>query len=105
MDGKALPMKGDTLLWIAGAAAVLYFVSQQTGGLVTAATPYSIYPSLARTQQTSMAVSPTQRASTVMAPSGLYSATQAAEQNAMYAQCAGAYPACSAMVGDTQLGL
>lgn len=101
-------MKMDTLLWIAGAGALLYFLSQQqtaAGGTVsTTATPYSIYPSMAYTAA-SMATNPAQKAPTVIPANSLYTSTQQQAVNALTSQCAGSYPACTPMLGDTQLGL
>lgn len=101
-------MKMDTLLWIAGGAALLYFLSKQTGvlsAITTTATPYSIYPEYAYTATTSMAKTPTQQASTVIQPTTLYSNVQQQAASAIQAQCVGSYPACTPMLGDTQLGM
>lgn len=100
-------MKMDTLIWIAGAGALLYFLSQQqtaAAPVSTTATPYSIYPSMAYTA-TSMATNPAQKASTIIPASTLYTSTQQQAVNALTSQCAGSYPACTPMLGDTQLGL
>lgn len=97
--------KIDTPVLIIGAAALAYWLyHQQT---TAQAAPLSIYPSLAWTAQpatTSMATSPAQKASTVVAPESLYSSAQQQNISAMAAQCAGSYPACTPLVSDTQLG-
>lgn len=90
----------NTLLWIGGAAAVIYLLTQQTA----AATPLSIYPSLAWTATTSMAKTPAQQASTVVPASSLFSSTQTQATNALLQQCSGSYPSCTPLLGDTQLG-
>lgn len=99
-------MKTDTLLLLAGGAALIYFLFKT--GVITGATqaaPLSVYPSLAFTQITSMAKTPAQKASTAVpvAPISAYEAAQAQEQQALLAQCAGSYPGCSVLMGDTQL--
>ena len=102
-----MKINSTILMILAGGAALLYYMSQQ-GLLGTAtATPLSIYPSLAWTAApatTSMAATPAQKASTVVAPMSLYSSTQAQAQQALYAQCAGSYPGCTMTMADTQLG-
>lgn len=92
---ESIAMNSDltTWLWIGGAAVAVYLLSQQTA----AATPLSIYPSMAQT--------PKQQASTVVPASSLFSSTQTAAQNALFQQCAGSYPGCTPLLGDTQLGL
>ena len=89
-------MRMETLFWIAGAAALVYWLSRHRA--TGAATPLSVYPSMAATaaQQAPAAVIP---------PSSTYSAAQAQEQSALFAQCVGTYPVCTPMAGDTQLGL
>lgn len=98
-------MKFDltTLLWVGAAAAAVYYLSQQA---TAAATPLSIYPSLAWTgaTTTSMATTPAQKASTVVPSSSLFTTTQSQAQSALLTQCTGAYPGCTPMLGDTQLG-
>lgn len=101
-ESTEMKMDMTTLLWIGGAAVVLYYLSQQSAG--GAATPLSIYPSLAWTATTSMAKTPKQQASTVVPASSLFSSTQTAAQNALFQQCAGSYPGCTPLLGDTQLG-
>jgi hypothetical protein len=88
-----------TLLLLGGAAVAIYLASQ-----AQAATPLSIYPELAYTAQTSMAKTPAQQASTVVPSTSLYTATQGQELSALYAQCAGSWPSCTTVLGDTQLG-
>lgn len=99
-------MKTDTLLWLAGGAALIYFLFK-TGAVTQTPAPLSIYPSLAFTQVTSMAKTPAQKASTAtpIAPISVYQAAQAQEQQALLAQCAGSYPGCTPLMSDMQLGM
>ena len=96
----------DSTTWLLlGGAAVAYYVLKSSG-VVTTATPLSIYPEYAYTAQTSMAASPAQKAPVAtIIPSPMYSAVQAQEQAAILSQCAGSYPGCSVLMSDTQLGL
>jgi hypothetical protein len=99
-------MKMDltTLMFLAGGAALVYYLYQQQ----PQAAPLAIYPSLgwtvAKPTTSSMAKSSTQKASTVIAPLSLYSSAQQQNQSAMLSQCVGAYPGCTPLTGDTQLG-
>ena len=87
-------MDATTLLMLAGAAVLVYYLSTQSSAV---ATPLSIYPSMAK--------SSTQKASTAtVLPSSLYTATQGQAQSAIAAQCVGAYPGCTPLMADTQLG-
>jgi hypothetical protein len=93
----------STLLLLAGGAAAVYFITQA----MPQATPLTIYPSLAWTgvtKQTSMAKTPAQQAAAAVQPTSLYSSVQQQAQSAIYGQCAGSYPACTPLLGDTQLG-
>jgi hypothetical protein len=98
-------MKSDTFLMLAGGAALLYYLWQQQK---PQATPLSIYPSLAWTAQTSMAMTPKQKAAAAQAaaipPTALYSAAQQKNVAAMTTQCVGSYPGCTPLMSDTQLG-
>jgi hypothetical protein len=102
------------LLLLAGAAALAYYLySSQTPpqypGIPiysTTPTPLGIYPSLSWLQQTAMAATPNQRASTAeVLPQSLFTATQMANRNSLLSQCAGSWPTCTPMAGDTFLGL
>lgn len=106
----------NTWLWIGGGLAVIaYFAyqQQQSGSGATAAgipfysttpTPYSIYPEWSYTAPTSMATTPSQKASTASVPTSYFTSVQQAELTALAAQGAGAFPGPTAMLGDTQLG-
>jgi hypothetical protein len=110
--------KDNTWLWLAGGAAVVaYFAYQQSqanAGASAAGTPFysttptplSIYPEFAYTATTSMASTPGQQASTAKIPQPIsyWSSVQEQEQAALLTQCAGAFPGCTPMMGDTQLG-
>jgi hypothetical protein len=108
---------GTQWLWIAGLGAVAYYLYQQSqanAGASAAGTPFysttptplSIYPEFAYTAQTSMATTPAQKASTaVITPINYFTSVQEQEQAALLTQCAGGYPGCTPMLGDTQLGL
>jgi hypothetical protein len=88
-------------LWIGGAAAIGYVIYQS----LPQATPLSIYPEYAYTAQTSMAANPKQVAATAaIPPESLFTATQNQAQSAILAQCAGSWPTCTPLMGDTQLG-
>lgn len=104
-------------MWVAVGGALAYFLYQrsQSGGGASAAgipfysttpTPLSIYPEYAYTAQTSMASTPSQKATTSVVPQSMttWSSVQEQEQAALLTQCAGAYPGCTPMLGDTQLG-
>ena len=104
-------------MWLAvgGVAAYVLFQQSQAAGGARAAgtpfysttpTPYAVYPEFAYTAQTSMASTPGQKASTAVLPASMTSWTsvQQQEQAALLTQCAGAYPGCTPMLGDTQLG-
>lgn len=101
------PQTDNTWLWVlGGVAAVAWYLNSQQQATTTP-TPYSIYPSLAWTAQTSMASSPTQQASTAgppPPPTPLFQSVQQQEQAALYTQCAGSN-VCSIVTADTQLGL
>jgi hypothetical protein len=105
----------QTLLLLAGGVAVLWFLSQQNAALATGPTPgipvysttaapVSIYPEFAYTAQTSMAATPAQK-TTAVQPTSLFTATQQQAAWALQTQCAGSYPGCTPLLGDTQLGL
>jgi hypothetical protein len=102
----------ETLLMLAGGAALIWYMSQNAppasgAGIPvysTTATPLSIYPEFAYTQQTSMAATPAQKAPTAVQPTGLFTAMQQQNAWAMATQCAGSYPACTPVLGDRQLG-
>jgi hypothetical protein len=95
---------------LAGGAALIWYMSQNpppASGLSisTTATPLSIYPEYGYLQQaTSMAATPAQKASTVVQPTGYFAAMQQQNVWAMQTQCAGSYPGCTPVLGDTQLG-
>lgn len=88
------------MILLAAAAVAVYLLSQQTA----AAAPLSIYPEYAYTATPTMATTAQQKAATVIPPSSLYTTTQTQAQSAIYSQCAGAYPGCTPLMGDTQLG-
>ena len=107
--------KIDTMIWLGmGAAAIAawYYAQSQgilpaTGTTGPAASPLAIYPEYAYTAQpvtTSMASSPAQKATASIMPTPLFQAVQAQEQAAVLGQCAGSYPGCTVLTGDTQLG-
>jgi hypothetical protein len=113
--------KHEEWIWYAaGAALVAYLISQQTGAAAgatakgtpfysTQPTPYSVYPEwayTAQTQGTSMAASPNQMAPTAVMPkpTTYFTSVQQQEQAALMSQCMGAWPGCTPMLGDTQLG-
>jgi hypothetical protein len=86
------------LLGIGGAVAA-YFASKPKPA------PLSIYPEFAYTAQTSMAMTPKQRAAAArVIPTPLFSTVQQEEQAAILSQCAGSYPPCTPLAADTQLG-
>lgn len=93
-----------TLMVLAGGIALVYYLSQQQ----PQAAPLSIYPSLAWTATTpttsSMAKSASQKAAAAVVPSTLYTSAQQQNLSAMLSQCVGAYPGCTPLVSDTQLG-
>ena len=90
------------VIWIGAAGVAAYFVYTQ---IVGQATPLSIYPEYAYTATTSMAQTPQQVASTAkIPPTTLFAETQNQANAAILAQCAGSYPACTPLFGDTQLG-
>lgn len=90
-------MKFDTnTLWLIAGVAAAYFLWKS----LPAAAPLSIYPEFAYTAQTP----PADPNKPPPVPMGLYSSVQGANQAAIYAQCAGAYPGCTVMMSDTQLG-
>ena len=102
-------------LWIAGAAVlgyVAYQQVQQSAGpsmpgmpfYSTTPTPLSIYPEYGYTAQTSMAASSKQQAPAAVTPTTYFTSVQQQEQAALLSQCVGAYPGCTPMLGDTQLG-
>lgn len=69
------------------------------------ATPLSIYPEFSYTAQTSMSTTPNQKATTaVIPPQSFFTSVQQQEQAALLTQCAGSYPGCTPLLGDTQLG-
>lgn len=104
-------------VWIgvgAVAAYALYQQSQSGAGAKAAGTPfysttptpYAVYPEYAYTAQTSMASTPGQKATTAVVPASesTWVSVQQQEQAALLTQCAGTYPGCTPMLGDTQLG-
>jgi hypothetical protein len=105
----------ETLVWlVAGAAAIgLYFYAQSQGTAAgtaasgPTATPLSIYPEysyLAQPTTSSMASTPQQQATAQVIPIPQWVAVQGQEQAQILGQCAGSYPGCTVLVGDTQLG-
>lgn len=105
----------DTWMWVAVGGVVAYLIYQQqqsTSGAnaagipfySTTPTPLSIYPEFAYTAQTSMAATPAQKAPAAVTPTAYYASVQAQEQAALLTQCAGSFPGCTPMLGDTQLG-
>lgn len=97
-------MKGDSSLWIAAGAAVALYLYSRSQQAATTPTPYSIYPEFAYTARTSMASTPQQKAAAAVVPTGQFTAVQAQQQAAILAQCAGSWPGCTVVSGDTQLG-
>lgn len=105
---------GDMWVWLAvGGLAYLAYQQSQSGAganmpgipfYSTTPTPLSIYPEYAYTAQTSMAATPAQKAPAAVLPTGYFSSVQADEQAALLTQCAGSFPSCTPMLGDTQLG-
>lgn len=99
-------MKDSTWTWVllgAGVALIGYLKSQPAA----TPAPLSIYPSLAWTAVTTMAATPAQKATTATAPvpTGYFTSVQQQEQAAVTSQCAGSYPVCTPLAGDTQLGM
>lgn len=93
-------MDGTTLLLLAGGAALAYYL--YTSGSLAQAAPLSIYPEFAYTATpTKSSQSSTKQ---IVSPTSLYTSAQGQNVSAMYAQCAGAYPGCTPMMTDTQLG-
>ena len=102
--------KDNMIWWVLGGAAVAYYFYQngtlQNLGLTLPATPtpLSIYPEYAYTA--SMAASPTQQpAQAIVMPTPAFTAVQGQEYQAVMDQCAGSYPGCTVLMGDTQLGI
>lgn len=106
----------DSWMWLAagGLAVLAYFGAQSDAAAGASAagipfysttpTPLSIYPEYGYTAQTSMAATPAQKAPVAVTPTSYFTSVQQQEMSALLTQCAGAYPGCSAMLGDTQLG-
>ena len=99
----------DMWMWagIAAGAAVLVYMNQS--GILPApatATPLSVYPEFGYTAQatTTMAATPQQQTTAPLPPTPQFTSVQAAQQNAILAQCVSAN-VCSPLTGDTQLGL
>lgn len=95
--------EGAWWIWLAAAGAAVYVLYQQ-GYLSTApAAPLSIYPEYGYTATTSMAATPAQQASTVIPSTSLFTTTQGQATSALLTQCAGSWPSCTPMMGDTSL--
>jgi hypothetical protein len=114
-NGTLMAQADDWLWLLAGAAAIGAFYWAQSQGILPAAgtpitgtpTPLSIYPEFAYTAQTSMAATPAQQTATgqvPVQPIPQFAAVQGMEQAAVLGQCAGSYPGCTVLTGDTQLG-
>lgn len=108
-------MGKDDLIWLAlGVSALVayhYWSSQLasipgTGGSpsLNMPTPLSIYPEYSYTATTSMAATPRQNTNNQMMPIPQFASVQGQETQAIIGQCAGAYPGCTALTGDTNLG-
>ena len=85
------------LLGIGGAVAALVYLKPKPA-------PLSIYPEFGYTAQSSMAMTPKQKAAAArVIPIPLFSAVQQEERAAILSQCAGSYPACTLITPDTEL--
>lgn len=93
---------GSSWVWLLALGGVAYFVIK---GKSPTPTPLSVYPEYAYTAQTSMAATNKQKAPAVVIPTTYFQSVQGQELSAVLTQCAGSYPGCTVLSGDTQLGL